>query len=163
MKKFLLTLVLSGVSAFGFAQGSCASPMNIGTPTSTQSCITFSKAAGLVMTVVPPLETWAGSWVRLGCVFCTTITLGLDTARNNMNITLGLDTYYILAKLKYGVEMANRQNVVSQAFYFGLLEPVLQHLEEQNGSEQKSSEELKQQIDQYIQEIDKCIEWLQGS
>lgn len=39
-----------------------------------------------------------------------------------------LDAYYLLAKLKYGVEMANRENVLGQQFDFGLLEPVLEHL-----------------------------------
>jgi hypothetical protein len=44
-----------------------------------------------------------------------------------------LDAYYLMAKLKYGVEMANRQNVLGQAFDFGLLEPVLDHLQNQPG------------------------------
>jgi hypothetical protein len=39
-----------------------------------------------------------------------------------------LDAYYLLAKLKYGVEMANRENVLGHQFDFGLLEPVLEYL-----------------------------------
>ena len=40
-----------------------------------------------------------------------------------------LDTFYLFSKLKYGVEMANRQGVVAQEFNTGLLAPVLEHLE----------------------------------
>jgi hypothetical protein len=39
-----------------------------------------------------------------------------------------LDHHFILSKLKYGVEMANRQNVVAQKFDTGLLSAVLAHL-----------------------------------
>lgn len=41
-----------------------------------------------------------------------------------------LDTYFIVAKLKYGVEMANRQNVVAQDFDRGLLEYVLKYCDD---------------------------------
>lgn len=40
-----------------------------------------------------------------------------------------LDSHFILSKLKYGVEMANRQNVVAQKFDTGLLPALLAHLE----------------------------------
>jgi len=40
-----------------------------------------------------------------------------------------LDGYYLLSKLKYGVEMANRAQVVSQEFDPGLLNPALAYLE----------------------------------
>jgi hypothetical protein len=40
-----------------------------------------------------------------------------------------LDSHFILSKLKYGVEMANRQNVVAQKFETGLLGAVLDHLQ----------------------------------
>jgi hypothetical protein len=39
-----------------------------------------------------------------------------------------LDTYYIVYRLKLGVEMANRKNVVGQEFDLGLLGPVLSYL-----------------------------------
>jgi hypothetical protein len=41
-----------------------------------------------------------------------------------------LDNYYLLARLKYAVEMANRRNVIGQAFDLGLLGPVLAYLEQ---------------------------------
>lgn len=40
-----------------------------------------------------------------------------------------LDTFYLFSKLKYGVEMANRQGVVAQEFNTGMLDSVLGHLE----------------------------------
>jgi hypothetical protein len=40
-----------------------------------------------------------------------------------------LDHHFILSKLKYGVEMANRQNVVAQKFETGLLQAVLAYLQ----------------------------------
>ena len=36
-------------------------------------------------------------------------------------------------------------------------------LERQEFGEKAHTQQLKQQLDQYIQEIDKCIEWLQNS
>lgn len=36
-------------------------------------------------------------------------------------------------------------------------------LERQEVDESEHSRQLKQQLDQYIREIDKCIEWLQNS
>ena len=36
-------------------------------------------------------------------------------------------------------------------------------LERQEVNESEHSQQLKQQLDQYIREIDKCIEWLQNS
>ena len=42
-----------------------------------------------------------------------------------------LDAYYILCKLKYGVEMANRQNVVAQEFDTGPLPLLLDYLQAQ--------------------------------
>ncbi|HHG86434.1 MAG TPA: hypothetical protein ENJ82_16910, partial [Bacteroidetes bacterium] len=41
-----------------------------------------------------------------------------------------LDTFYLLSKLKYSTEMANRQNVIAQTFDFGLLSHVIQYLEQ---------------------------------
>jgi len=40
-----------------------------------------------------------------------------------------LDLFYVLTRLKYGVEMANRKNVVGQEYDLGLLEYVFQFLE----------------------------------
>lgn len=40
-----------------------------------------------------------------------------------------LDTFYLFSKLKYGVEMTNRQHVVAQKFETGMLDSVLEHLE----------------------------------
>lgn len=51
-----------------------------------------------------------------------------------------LDTYYLMAKLKYGVEMANRQNVLGQQFALGLLEPVLDHLKAHPGLLERNSD-----------------------
>lgn len=39
-----------------------------------------------------------------------------------------LDAYYLVARLKYAVEMANRRNVVGQEFELGLLGPMLEFL-----------------------------------
>jgi len=41
-----------------------------------------------------------------------------------------LDVYYLLSKLKYGIEMANRKNVVQQEFKTGMLPEVLRYLDE---------------------------------
>ncbi len=41
-----------------------------------------------------------------------------------------LDLFFIISRLKYGVEMANRHNVVGQEFESGLLDYILQYLEE---------------------------------
>jgi hypothetical protein len=40
-----------------------------------------------------------------------------------------LDTFYLIARLKYAVEMTNRSNVVGQEFDLGLLAPTLAYLE----------------------------------
>lgn len=40
-----------------------------------------------------------------------------------------LDTFYLFSKMKYGVEMANRQGVVAQEFDPGMLPAVLAHLQ----------------------------------
>lgn len=42
-----------------------------------------------------------------------------------------LDNYYLLARLKYAVEMANRRNVVGQEYDPGLIAPILDFLEAQ--------------------------------
>lgn len=41
-----------------------------------------------------------------------------------------LDRYYLLARLKYAVEMANRRNVIGQEFDAGLLTPLLLYLDQ---------------------------------
>lgn len=41
-----------------------------------------------------------------------------------------LDLFYLLTRLKYGVEMANRKNVVGQEYDLGLLEYVFKYLED---------------------------------
>ncbi|MCP3932514.1 MAG: hypothetical protein GY705_25865 [Bacteroidetes bacterium] len=43
------------------------------------------------------------------------------------------------------------------------LEKVQQTMGENPGEEPEGSKKLKKQIDQYIKEIDKCIEWLQNA
>ena len=41
-----------------------------------------------------------------------------------------LDSYYLLARLKYAVEMANRRNVIGQEFDQGMLKPLLSYIAE---------------------------------
>lgn len=66
--------------------------------------LTFSRPAGLVMMVAGlfPTVPVVGVWDRLGCVFCTTITLGLDTASSQVTfsvIQLSLSKMHKISKI----------------------------------------------------------------
>lgn len=58
-------------------------------------------------------------------------------------------------------DLESKEAVVGELKY--KLSNTQRGFEEQRGVGTDNSEELKKQIDQYIKEIDKCIEWLQNS